>query len=162
MLDSSDALEGEALRCWSASLRLLGRSDKTVLQLQQSLLNKGFTDEVVNPVVSRLLELGYLNDERYAAAFVRTYSGRLGLGQLKRKLRDKGVADHFAEQALSEYANPDQEALAVEIAQKRMATLRSLPPATAERRLVAFLLRRGFSAKHSWGAVRAVQRETKI
>ena len=126
-------------------------------QLRTSLASKGFLPEQIESSVSRLIELDYLNDKRFAEAYVRTHGSRLGVGQLKRKLSDRGVPEQLIAAAISKFAQDDQLGLAIQIAERRYNTISNLPQATVERRISSLLLRRGFSASIAWSAIRHLQ-----
>jgi regulatory protein len=155
--DSGELFEGEALKCWSASLRILSRGDKSESQLRTSLGSKGYPLEAIELTVVRLMELDYLNDQRFAEAYVRTHGSRLGISQLKRKLMERGVGEQLIEAAISEYAHGDQLGLAIQIAERRYSAMANLPQVTVERRICSFLLRRGFTSAIAWSAIRHLQ-----
>lgn len=157
MQASESEFEGEALRCWSASLRILSRSDKSTQQVRVNLIQKNFAVDQIEAVIERLLALDYLNDQRYASAYVRTHGSRLGNGQLRRKLLDRGIPEAMIEAALDENAEPDQLALALQIAERRYQAIAGLPRQTVERRISSLLLRRGFTSSTVWSAIRELQ-----
>ena len=149
--------EGEALRCWSASLRVLSRSDKSIQQVRASLIQKDFSAEHVETAIERLIALDYLNDQRFASAYVRTHGSRLGNRQLRRKLLDRGIPEAMVEVAINENAAPDQLALAIQVAERRYLAIAGLPRQTVERRISSLLLRRGFASTTAWSAIRELQ-----
>lgn len=131
--------------------------DRTELQLRQHLTKREFPESAIEASVQRLLELDYLNDARYAAAFVRTKSEQLGVAQLRRKLATLGIAADLIESAIGEYLTVNQRDLALQLAQSRYRTMRNLAPEVAERRISGFLLRRGFTAPEVWSAIRQLK-----
>lgn len=131
--------------------------DRSEHQLRVSLQQKGYALEDIDAVVQKLADLDYLNDRRFAEAYVRSNSNRLGIGQLRRKLQERGVAESIVVAAISEYAQPDQFMLAVEIAERRFQAISNLPPQTVERRISSLLLRRGFNSATVWAAIRHLQ-----
>ncbi|NIW93486.1 MAG: regulatory protein RecX, partial [Phycisphaerae bacterium] len=46
--------------------RILSRRDYSCFELRNKLIEKGFGSEQVEETLKRCLELGYLNDERFA------------------------------------------------------------------------------------------------
>jgi regulatory protein len=107
--------------------------------------------------IDRCLELGYLNDEAYARAFVRERI-RLkprGRPRLVSELLGRGVDRDTAERAVETTLDEEGVTEAVllrEVALRRVRSLRSLDPPAARRRLSSFLGRRGFRT----GAIREV------
>ncbi|MBC7292622.1 MAG: RecX family transcriptional regulator, partial [Thermoleophilia bacterium] len=61
--------EDQPYRARSRALRLLEARGRTAREVERRLLTAGFADEVVAEVILWLSDLGYLNDERYAAAY---------------------------------------------------------------------------------------------
>ena len=110
-----------------------------------------------DPAIDRCIELGYLNDEAYARAFVRERI-RLkprGRPRLVSELLGRGVDRDTAETAVDVTLAEEgvtEAALLREVALRRARSLRNLDPPAARRRLSAFLGRRGFRT----GAIREV------
>ncbi|MGX7106584.1 RecX family transcriptional regulator [Hutsoniella sourekii] len=67
-------------------------------------------DQVVDAVIDKLIDQGYLNDLAYGQSYVRTLAtvNRKGSRQIYRDLIAKGLSDHEIEEALLEYSQ-DQE-----------------------------------------------------
>ncbi len=148
----------EAVRCWSASLRILGRSDKTVSTLRSKLIQRDFSEEVVEATLQRLLQSNFIDDARFAEAYVRAKSASVGRRQLERKLNEQGVAVEVIQVALAPLDEQSQLQVAKELAERRYRAVAHLQAEVAERRLTSFLQRRGFSGSDVWQAVRHVIR----
>ena len=147
----------EASRCWNASIRLLSRTEKSEAALAKLLAAKGFGDEVIETTIVKLRDYGYIDDARFAAAFVRSNSTRLGNAQLLRKLSERGVGQEIASAAVTAHADSDQLELAIRIASRKFESSAELPIQTLERRLMSLLLRRGFSVSIAAQAVRRLK-----
>jgi regulatory protein len=104
---------------------------------------------VVERVVSRCRELGYVDDEEYAVAHVRDRI-RLkprGRFRLRMELRKKGISDRDAEAAIDRAFREEEVTehdLLERAARKRWESRRSDDPETVRRRLYGYLRRRGF------------------
>jgi regulatory protein len=108
------------------------------------LRRRGFDGEIVEAEIDRLEQLGYIDDVGFARAWVASRGGGSvprGPLLLQAELRRKGVD---AEIARSAVAAMDAEEAATAAAQQRSAALRSLPHQEFRRRLLPYLLRRGF------------------
>ena len=57
---------------WATALRLLNRRDYGTTELMRKLQEKAFPPDQIETVVERCIELGYLDDGRYAAARARS------------------------------------------------------------------------------------------
>jgi regulatory protein len=143
------------------ALRLLDAMPRTERQLREALEKRGIPPEVATGLVERYVEVGLLDDRAYARVWVESRVRTRGLGRmaLRQELRRKGVADELIEQALSEVDPQDAFDAAVEQVRPRVA--RCTLPLTAgdERRLIAFLARRGHSPQAARDAVRAAAAE---
>nr|WP_275889578.1 regulatory protein RecX [Nakamurella flavida] len=115
--------------------------------LKQSLTRKGIPDEVAETVLDRLTTVGLIDDEAYAAAFVRTKHrdralGRAGLGQ---ELRRKGVDPELVSAAVAEIDPTAERIRARALVDRRLAAAMAAGPLAARRRLAGLLARRGYA-----------------
>ncbi|MDX6641684.1 MAG: regulatory protein, partial [Solirubrobacteraceae bacterium] len=83
---SEEALEGALQRAY----RYLGHRDRTVAELRTHLLGKGATEAIAEAVVGELVELGYLDDARFARQFAedRRRLDAWGTERIERRLRE--------------------------------------------------------------------------
>ena len=118
----------------------------TVKQMRTRLTRAGFEADVVTEAVARLLELGYLNDGRYADAWVATRrEHRLhGEVRLRHDLAQRGVAPETISLAIVDDGEELTRARAA--IERRVGSLAGLDREAFSRRLGSFLARRGFRA----------------
>lgn len=155
------ALRGraEVLRATEIALRLLAIRLRSRRELEQRLSRRDISPATKRVVVDRLTTEGYVDDMRFARAWVR---GRLALRpsgavRLRRELLRKGIAPEFIERALREaFADADERQLALDVARARMRRYRSDPPDAAYRRVAGVLQRRGFSTDAIMTALKEV------
>ena len=139
--------QAEALE---AALRLLNYRARSRAELQRRLRRSGHVPPAIEAAVARCDELGYLDDEAFALAYVRDRLKFRPRGRrvLVAELRAKGVSQTIAVSAIDEVftqAEVSEDELAEQVARKRARSLASLEPDVARRRLASFLARRGFS-----------------
>jgi regulatory protein len=131
-----------------AALRALARRAHARLDLRRRLLQKQHPPAAVDGALARLTAAGLLDDARFAADFAAAKARRgRGPARLIRDLLDQGVERRVAEEAVrrSLAAEGVDPATAVRaLAAKRASQLAGLPAAVRKRRLMAFLVRRGF------------------
>ena len=129
------------------ALRLLGRRGYSCGQLVDRLKRKGHAESIAHEVVDELRAGDWLDDEEYARAVAREIrargpaSTRLIIQKLRQRRIDGDLARRVAEETLAD-TDPVEEAIT--LAEKRMRSMRSVPRATAARRIAAALARRGF------------------
>jgi len=143
------------------ALRILGRRDHSAAELAAKLTVKGCTQEDVERVTARLMELNYLNDHRLAERLAGTLSatGR-GVGRrLVLELRKRGLPTELAtEAAAAARSTTDEMAVARGIVTRRYPAFSPAAELRERQRVLAFLQRRGFSLE----TIRAVINFTDI
>ena len=132
-----------------AALRALARRGHARRDLQRRLVKKQHPPRAVDAALERLGARGLLDDRRFAEQYagLRATRGR-GPARLLRDLLAQGVERRTAEEAVrraldEESIDPALEARAVAV--KRARQLGGLPPVVRRRRLLAFLVRRGYA-----------------
>jgi len=135
--------EDQRLGALEAALRLLALGPRTERDLRERLeRRRGYRPEAVDAAVSRMRELGYINDAAYAKLYVET---RQASPRSKRaltfELGRKGVHRDHTDVALEDY---DDVEAAYAAAQRKLRSLAGADRVTFERRLGNFLASRGF------------------
>lgn len=148
--------EDPAQRAKDVCLRLLTARPRTRAELRQALLRKEIEDDVVDQVLSRLDEVGLIDDAAFAEAWVRsrhTYQG-LGRHALASELHRKGVAAAVAAEAVATVDADTEEERARQLVRKRIRTMPAADETARIRKLVGMLARRGYSESLSFQVVR--------
>ncbi len=98
--------------------------------------------------IAEFVRRGYLNDYLLAEDLAERLVTRKGLGRshIERQLRDRKLDPEAIAAALEGLDAGEERDRALEWAERRASSLRSLEPQVAERRLMGFLLRKGFSS----------------
>jgi len=140
-----------------ASINALARKGMSSAEMVTLLENREIEPEEVAAEVERLERAGLLDDRVLAEDLVRTLRDRKGLGKsaITAELRRRRVDQTAIEEALESVDVDDELERATEVAIKRAGQLSSYDRATAERRLSAFLQRRGYSGSVVGAAVNA-------
>ena len=126
----------------------LSRSMKTRYQLANILKKREIPDDIANAVLDRFTEAQLIDDAAFARAFVNSRMAISGKSRsvIARELKQKGVSAQDAQDALSVIDSELEDQTAYSVAKKRYQQLSSLDPEVRRRRLMGFLLRRGFSS----------------
>jgi SOS response regulatory protein OraA/RecX len=153
-------------RCYAAALRILHYRFNSEAELRRKLRRKEFEEGVVEATLVRLREEQWLDDERFAGAFVRTRSAkRIGRLRIARELQAAGVEPEAVSRALN--ANLDAElekSAAFEAARKRTAILVRrhgedyLASPEGRSRLAGWLIARGYDSQSVWDIVQTISR----
>ena len=135
-------------KTFERAVKLLAAKPRSVAELRERLLRGKNTDEeVVETVIARLREYGYLNDEHYAFCYAsyKVKQKPVGRRRLERDLKLKKIENNVANEALEMvFAETPEEQLIDDAIAKRLR-LRGKPKSRAEAKsLFDHLLRRGF------------------
>ena len=131
-----------------AALRALARRAYARVDLERRLAAKQHPRELVPAALERLAARGLIDDRRFAEEYARASAARgNGRPRIVRDLLRQGIERPTAEAAVRrafdlEAINPT--AAARSVALRRARQLGDLAPAVKERRLLAFLVRRGY------------------
>jgi len=141
-------LEGEVRQeCMDKAFRLLENRLHSRSELRQKLMRYEYGQALVESVLQRLEEMGYINDKRYAEAKAESAAVHKhhGPNRARLELAKKGIERETARQAVEQvYEGHDNLAMARELATRKMKSLARLEPMVAKRRLMGMLLRRGY------------------
>ncbi|MFD5463296.1 regulatory protein RecX [Kitasatospora sp. NPDC127059] len=142
-------------------LRLLTGAAKSRKQLADALRKREIPEDVAEGVLSRLEEVGLIDDAAFAAAWVESRHAVRGLSRraLAQELRTKGVTAELVEQALVQVDHDDETEAARALVERKLRSTRGLDPQVRTRRLVGMLARRGYSEGLAFRVVRGVLEE---
>ncbi|MFQ5792368.1 MAG: regulatory protein RecX [Acidobacteriota bacterium] len=148
---------------YRVAIRLLATRPRAVNELLVRLRHRGHNPSAAAEAVGRLEAKGLLNDEEFARHFVRVRSARgHGPPRLLTDLLSKGVERRVAERAIDAVLDAegvDPTVQARELAKKRLGQLGQLPAETLQRRLLAYLGRRGVRGREVGEMVEEIVRE---
>jgi regulatory protein len=124
----------------------LRRSALSVAEVRSVLAEHGLDESEVEEWIERYERLGYLDDARLAEQLVYVSGSRRGRGSgaIMQELSRRGVDASAAQAAVDELDTDVERANALAVAERRARQLTGLDRQTAERRLSAFLQRRGY------------------
>lgn len=135
----------------------LRRSSLSIAEVRAVLVEHGLDEGEVEEWLERYERLGYLDDARLAEQLVHSHGTRRGRGSgaILSELSRRGVDAAVAREAVGELDPELELANAVAVAERRARQLGGLDRAVAERRLSAFLARRGYPGQVVRDAVAA-------
>jgi len=132
-------------RAIKRAMHLLERQDRTERQLYDKLKENGYPEVCIESAISYVKRYHYIDDFRYASAYIRYRQEKKSRQKLKLELQAKGIARDVIEEALEEeYVSDDQKKI-MELLQKRRYSFENADTAE-QRKNYQFLLRRGFQS----------------
>jgi regulatory protein len=150
-------------------IRLLTARPRTRAELETALRQRGYHEEVISEVLDRYSDVGIIDDEAFAKAWVtsRRHSKGLAKRALAGELRRKGVSDDDMGVALEELGDDNEADTARALVERRLRVERRRPSgadgdreaqqktqAALVRKLVGMLARKGYSPGLSYRVVK--------
>jgi len=135
-------------RIFQRAAKLLAAKQRSIEELRERLLgSRGATTAIVDEVIARLREYGYLDDAKFAQSYasLRVRERPIGRRRLERDLSLKKIDKQTASSALDEVFEATPEAELIERAIAKRIRLRGKPTTRADaKKLFDHLLRQGF------------------
>jgi regulatory protein len=161
-VDDNPESAGElAKRAENISMYALTLRAVSIREMEKLLKSRDLPDEVVATEIARLEGVNLLNDYDLATDLAERFQRRKGLGasSVKAELGKRLIAPAAIDAAIAELPG-DQLELATEEARKRLSRLKGLDKETLNRRLYAYLARRGFRGPEISNAIKAALEES--
>lgn len=133
--------DSEKTKAIEKATAYISRAMKTEKQLTDYLAKKGYGTAVISFTLDKLKSYGYIDDVKYAVAYIKTYSKKKGEKLIKYELKQKGISDEDFSLAIKEQA-PFEDAC-FSVAEKYMARKEKTRENLAK--LYKYLLSKGFS-----------------
>lgn len=117
-------------------------------EVQLKLKKMGMIPEAMDKIIVHLIEHNYLNEERFAKAFVR---GKFrfknwGKNRLVRELKFREISKYSIESGLSEIEPEEYLEVLDELVKKRIAQVKERNPYKKKRKVADYLLYRGWES----------------
>lgn len=130
--------ENEKSKAMSRVTKYIGSSLKTQKQIRDYLRKKEYSDDTIEFVMSKLVEYNYIDDKKYAQAYVLTYGKKYGKLKLKSQLKVKGVSEEIIECVLEDNKVDSIESVASKYLKNKVMSYE------VSQKLFRFLYSRGY------------------
>jgi regulatory protein len=163
---TNSANRGKAQRStYERALDMLEARSRGVAELRRRLLRKGEPEADVDAAIERLRASGLLDDANFARQLTRSKALGAGLSRrrIAQELAKRGVDRTVSAEAIDEVFEDegvDEEASLERVARKKLRTMSKLDPMARERRLYAFLARRGYDSDDIQRMLRVLLKES--
>lgn len=126
-------------------LKYLSYRNRSTKEVNDYLVRKHFEEESINSALKRLIDLKFINDEEFARSWIESRQKYKGKSKfiLKNELRQKGLNDATIQPLLNN-AQDDLETAKIAY-KKKERILSNLPKEEFNKKMAAFLSRRGYS-----------------
>ncbi|MET0500039.1 MAG: regulatory protein RecX [Candidatus Binatia bacterium] len=131
------------------ALRFLGYRSRSEAELQNFLVQRGYSTAIAEWTLAKLRALNYLNDETFAQDWARSRVEARGYGpkRIEQELRTKGIGPELIREALGQTFAPGDESARARLLLVKRFKNQQLDDHKMLRRAVGFLQRRGYSSK---------------
>jgi len=144
------------------ALKIISKKRYTVSEIEKKLkkmiikyeLETENLDGLIKKVIDRLLELKYLDDQKYISDFISdrvTFRPR-GKYLIKNELKKKGITKEVLDHAFNQI-EIDEESMILELLRKRMQKWTSLPVFKQKIKAYQYLSSRGFEKDNIYKAI---------
>jgi regulatory protein len=136
--------EDERNKAYARAIRFLGFRARSQAEMVRYLRDKGYSAEVVDEIVGRLVNEQYLDDEAFARFWLEDRERFRPRGQqaLRYELRQKGITDEVIDTVLTDL---DEDELAWKAVEGKLYRWKNLAEQDLKKKIVGFLSRRGFN-----------------
>jgi regulatory protein len=130
-------------------------------ELRAKLIEREYHPKIVNEVIEYLRSIDFVNDEKFAKAFVNDFQLRKPAGNrlLQQQLHLKGISSAIIQNVLGETNESREYDNALQAAMKKLdhykVSRKKLEPQKQQQRIAQFLQRRGFS----WSVISSVSKK---
>ena len=137
---------------------LCARSEQSPGDIRTKLLKWGLSPGNASRVLSELQEQGFLDEERYARAFVKDKFMFNGWGRIKiaHQLRQKGIAPAVITQAMTSIDDDSYRTRLIELLRIKWRAVSDREPRAAWAAMMRFAASRGFEAEIASECIRQV------
>ena len=138
----------------------LARKERTVAEMRAWLASRGCAQAEIEAAIARLVEIGELDDARFARRFAEDKRELRGWGseRIAEALEARGAG---SEEVTAALATEDEGAQVDRATRLLVARGDALVDAPARGRALAFLVRRGYGSEVAYEAVRRAEREAE-
>ena len=133
-------------------MRMCARSERSSGDALRLMKRWGVADDEARKVLARLQSERFIDDARYAEAFVRDKLNLSGWGayKIKMSLRAKGISREVIEEVVAPMIEAtDMTERLEEIMQRKMRTLKYTSPYDAKSKLIRFAASRGYDMEQA-------------
>jgi len=153
----------EKRSCKDEALFWLEYGDRTEKEMVQHLKKKGYDEREIAECMAFLVDLSFIDDNRYALKFVEV-SMEKGRGpiRIRHELQEKGVAGGIADEAIATiYDRTTERELALELAEKALRGMDRSEERLSDKdkaKIARKLAAAGFSAGATYDAIGRLKR----
>lgn len=106
-------------RACNKTVNLLKYGDRTEYQIRKLLKESFYSDAVIEYVIKKLHEYSYIDDRRYAAAYINRYIYKKSIPVIRYEMALKGISKELIDEAFNDVILPDTVEIVGDILKKK-------------------------------------------
>jgi len=121
--------------------------ERNIAEVQKKLqAYEGLNTAEANQIIQELIQERFLDEKRYTTAFVRGkfFIKKWGKAKIEQALRNKMIDVHLIQEALEHISDEEYAQTLQDLMLKKKATLGKLDKAIAQKKLINYLLQKGY------------------
>lgn len=137
---------------------LCARCEQAPADINNKLKKWGLSAKDATGVTRQLIDGGFLNEQRFARAFIKDRFSFNGWGRIKiaHQLRQKGIAGNIIDEAMSVIDEGQYRQRLIELLQAKWRTVKDREPRAAWAAMMRFAASRGFETHLACDCVKQV------
>lgn len=132
-------------RAKKRAMYLLQKMDRTEYQLRRKLEENGYPQEVIDCALDYVKSWHYIDDFRYASAYIRCHQDKKSRLQMKVSLQQKGISSEVIGEALEEAYEGEEDSLILKLLEKKHYDTDM--DQKEKYKIYQYLMRKGFSGQ---------------
>lgn len=140
------AEEDNIIKGKNIALKFIERTYKTEKQLVDKLLEKGYEESSITKIISFMKEYNFVDDDRYATAYIKEKIKQQGARKVKYALLRKGISEELIKDKIENIPEGLEENNALILAERKLKTLMKSENdyKKIQKKLGDFLVRSGY------------------
>nr|WP_321354579.1 regulatory protein RecX [uncultured Draconibacterium sp.] len=138
--------EQQAQQAFSKMAQLCSRSEQCSADIRKKILTYEIVDEIVDEIIEKLIAEKYIDDERYAKAYVndKFKFNKWGRIKMRHYLRQKGLSDATIEKGLEKIDEEKYIKVLVKTMKDKAKTIKKKDKFTKMGQIIRYTQGRGF------------------
>ena len=139
---------------------LCARCEQAPGDMREKLIKWGLSGDDAGQIISQLTEQGFINEQRFARAFVKDKFAFNGWGKIKisHQLRLKGISSEAIDEAMAAIDDEEYRSRLTELLRAKWRTVMEREPRAAWAAMMRFAASRGFETSIATECVKLVTR----
>ncbi len=140
------------------AMRYCAYQERCHYEVSTKLSNLALDNSVIEEVMAKLIEEGFLNEERYAKVFAegKFHLKKWGKLKIQKALVDKRVSETCISRGLDEIPEQDYHDTLEELIRKKGPEIKSSNDYQWKHKLATFVIRKGYEPELVWNMVRSI------